>query len=68
MKNDIDKLADFELVDWGDSALSGMPINQRDLQIVVPNTTLTDAQPQAINNAIAYGKENGVNVIITVGK
>lgn len=56
------------MVDWGDSALSGMPINQRDLQIVVPNTTLTDAQPQAINNAIAYGKENGVNVIITVGK
>jgi len=67
IKKDIDKLADFELVDWGGSYLEGRPINQRALQIVVPNVTMTDAQIQAINNAIEYAGDKGVEIIITIG-
>lgn len=67
IKNDIDDLANFELIDWGDSPVAGRTVSQRDLQIVVPNVKLTDGQIKAINSATQYGKDNGVNLIITVG-
>ena len=67
IKKDVDDLANFELVDWGDSTLSGMPINQRELQMVVPNTKLSQVQIDAINNAIEYAKSKGVNIKIIVG-
>lgn len=68
IKMDVDKLKDFEMVDWGGSQLSGVEITGRQLQIVVNNKTLSEPQIQAINNAIKYAEKNGVKIIITVGR
>ena len=68
IKKDIDKLKDFELVDWGKSALAGQDITKRELNMVIPNRELLKSQIDVINNAIDYGKQNGVDIRITIGK
>ena len=40
----------------------------RQLQVVVPNVTLSEAQINAVNNATKHGIDKGVKLIITVGK
>ncbi len=67
IKKDIDKVANFDGADWNGVDIEASDITGRQLQIVVPNTTLSDAQIKAINNAIQYGKSKGVKVIITIG-
>ena len=68
IKKDIDKIFDFKPIDWGDVHLSDVDITGRQLQIIVPNTTLSQVQIDAINNAIQYGRDKNVNIIITVGR
>ncbi|QLB52797.1 hypothetical protein FFV08_09435 [Streptococcus sanguinis] len=67
VKQDINKLKDFELVNWKGIELEGETITKRNLDIVVPNTKLSQSQIDGLNEAIAYGKENGVTVNIYVG-
>lgn len=52
----------------GGSVVKKSDIKAKQLQIVVPNTTLNQKQIVAINNAIQYGKNKGISVIITVGR
>ena len=40
----------------------------RQLQVVVPNVTLSEAQINAVNNATKHGIDKGVKRFITVGK
>ena len=47
--------------------MEGETITKRNLDIVVPNTKLNQSQIDGLNEAIAYGKENGVTVNIYVG-
>ena len=70
IKGDVNKLKDFNGLDqpWNGVDIGSEDIAGRQLQIVVPNTTLSQAQIDGINNAIDYGTINGIDVIIIVGK
>ncbi|MEB3072781.1 T7SS effector LXG polymorphic toxin [Parvimonas sp. C2] len=67
IKSDINKLKDFEMVDWAGKEYASLPIKIRNLEIVVPNISLNEHQINAINKMVEYGKINGVNLIIVVG-
>lgn len=68
IKRDIDKLAKFNGKTWGGTTISPSQITGKQLQIVFPNSTLTQTQIKAINSAISYGREKGIKVLITVGR
>ena len=68
IRADIRKVANFNGDRFGDVRVRPNQITGRQLQIVVPDITLTIGQIQAINNAIEYAKRYGVEVIITIGK
>ena len=67
---DIDSVANFQGTNRpiGGIEINASDITGRQLQVVVPDVPLSDVQIQAINNAIAHGNNNGVTVIITVGR
>lgn len=70
IRKDIDKLSEFNGLDkpWNGVNIKASDITGKQLQIVVPNTKLTEVQIQGINNAISYGKQKGIKIIITVGR
>jgi len=64
IRADIRSVANFDGVGRIDIDI----VTGRQLQIVVPNVTLTPSQIQSINNAIEYGQQYGVTIIITIGR
>ena len=67
VKLDIDKLKSFEMVDWAGTNYAGFPIEGRNLDMVVPNITLSETQINAINKAIEYADINNVKINFYVG-
>ena len=67
LKKDMDSVADFVPQTNSHVELSASDIRIRRVNTVVPNTTLNQTQVNGINRAITYGKEKGVELIITVG-
>ena len=67
VKLDIDKLKSFEMIDWAGSNYAGFPIEGRNLDMVVPNITLSETQINAINKAIEYANINNVKINFYVG-
>ena len=68
IKKDIDKLVDFKGARHGKTKILAEEIKGKQLQMVVPDKSLSLEQIEAINEAIAYGKKKGIKVIITVGR
>ncbi|SCY74894.1 RHS repeat-associated core domain-containing protein [Butyrivibrio sp. INlla14] len=68
IKKDVDSLNSYSGGTWNGVDISSDVISGKQLQIVVPNVELTEAQIEAINNATAYANEKGIDIIITVGK
>ena len=67
VKLDIDKLKSFEMIDWAGTNYAGFPIEGRNLDMVVPNITLSETQINAINKAIEYANINNVKINFYVG-
>ncbi len=65
---DINKVSGFIGETFNGKFVNAEEIVGRQLQVVVPNVTLSEAQINAVNNATKHGIEKGVKLIITVGK
>ena len=65
---DINKVSGFIGETFNGKFVNAEEIVGRQLQVVVPNVTLSEAQINAVNNATKHGIDKGVKLIITVGK
>ena len=65
---DINKVSEFIGETFNGKFVNAEEIVGRQLQVVVPNVTLSEAQINAVNNATKHGIDKGVKLIITVGK
>lgn len=65
---DINKVSGFIGETFNGKFVNVEEIVGRQLQVVVPNVTLSEAQINAVNNATKHGIDKGVKLIITVGK
>ena len=68
IKKDVDTLDSFSGRTWNGIEISSSDITGKQLQIVVPETEISEGQIQAINYATEYANEKGIDIIITVGK
>ena len=65
---DINKVSGFIGETFNGKFVNAEEIVGRQLQVVVPNVTLSEAQINAVNNATKHGIDKGIKLIITVGK
>ena len=63
---DINKVSGFIGETFNGKFVNAEEIVGRQLQVVVPNVTLSEAQINAVNNATKHGIDKGVKLIITV--
>ena len=68
IKVDVCKIANFNGDCFKGIRVRPNQITGRQLQIVVPNVTLSPDRIQAINNAVEYARHCGVEIIIMIGK